>query len=116
MERCGLPWEVVFADDGSRDGSFELLLALTRSDSRVTVLRLSRNWGHQAAITAGLAHAAGDAVVLMDGDLQDPPELIPELVAAWQAGAQVVVAERLGRSERSPRAYPTNCVRAGSVP
>ena len=92
-------WQVVLVNDGSSDGSLETMLALAGDDRRYTVLDLSRNFGHQAAITAGLAHADADAVVVMDGDLQDPPEVIPELVAAWRDGGEVVLAVR--RSRRS---------------
>lgn len=105
MEVTGQPWRVIYVDDGSRDRTLELLLELRRTDPRVTVLELSRNWGHQAALTAGLAHADGDAVVLMDGDLQDPPSVIPDLVTAWQKGAEVVVAQRRSRAERGPRRW-----------
>ena len=105
MEATGQPWRVVYVDDGSRDRSLELLLELQREDPRVSVLELSRNWGHQAALTAGLAHADGDAVVLMDGDLQDPPSVIPDLVVAWRKGAQVVIAQRRSRAERGPRRW-----------
>jgi dolichol-phosphate mannosyltransferase len=72
-------------------------------DARVTIVDLSRNWGHQAALSAGLSVARGDAVVLIDGDLQDPPAVIPELVAAWREGAEVIVAERRSRIEAGPR-------------
>lgn len=102
---AGVPWRVIYVDDGSRDRSLELLLEVQRSDPRVTVLELSRNWGHQAALTAGLAHADGDAVLLMDGDLQDPPAVIPDLVTAWRKGAQVVIAQRRSRAERGPRRW-----------
>jgi polyisoprenyl-phosphate glycosyltransferase len=105
MEGHGLPWRVIYVDDGSRDSSLELLLALQSEDARVRVLELSRNWGHQAAVTAGLAFADGDAVVLMDGDLQDPPSVIPDLITAWRKGAQVVVAQRRSRAERGPRRW-----------
>ena len=100
MEKMGGAWEVVYVDDGSRDGSLGLLLAEQQRDPRVVVVELSRNWGHQSAITAGLTVARGDAVVLMDGDLQDPPAVIPEMVRAWKQGAQVVYAERRSRTER----------------
>ncbi len=103
MEALGHPWEVVYVDDGSRDRSLQLLLAHQAHDARVTVVELSRNWGHQPAITAGLSIAKGSAVVLMDGDLQDSPEVIPDLVRAWENGAQVVVAERRSRRERGLR-------------
>jgi glycosyltransferase involved in cell wall biosynthesis len=105
MQVTGLPWRVIYVDDGSRDRSLELLLELRREDPRVSVLELSRNWGHQAALTAGLAHADGDAVVLLDGDLQDPPRVIPDLVTAWRKGAQVVIAQRRSRAERGPRRW-----------
>lgn len=92
---------VLFVNDGSRDNSLSLLRSLAARDARVEVLSLSRNFGQQQALTAGLDHAAGDAVVLMDGDLQDPPEAIAGLVAAWRAGAAVVYGvrrRRLGES------------------
>lgn len=92
-------WEAVFVDDGSTDRTLSLLLERRRRDPRVGVLRLSRNWGHQAAISAGLTHARGDAVIVMDGDLQDPPSVIPKLLEEWKAGARVVVAERSSRHE-----------------
>lgn len=103
MEGTRDPWEVTYVDDGSRDRSLSLLRALAARDARVTVLELSRNWGHQPALTAGLALAKGDCVVLMDGDLQDPPSVIPDLIAAWKAGAEVVVAERRSRFESGLR-------------
>ena len=105
MERVGEPWEVVYVDDGSRDNSLPLLLTEQRRDPHVVVVELSRNWGHQPAITAGLSIARGDAVVLMDGDLQDPPSVIPEMVCAWKMGAQVVYAERRSRDERNHAAW-----------
>ena len=103
MEAVGCPWEVVYVNDGSQDCSLEALLAYQTNDPRVTVVELSRNWGHQPALTAGLSVARGSAIVLIDGDLQDPPEVIPDLIAAWQKGAQVVVAERRRRAERGLR-------------
>jgi polyisoprenyl-phosphate glycosyltransferase len=97
----GLSFEVVYVDDGSRDGSLARLTEMARADPRVVVLSLSRNFGHQIALTAGLDHARGDAVVLMDSDLQDPPELIPELVARWREGLDVVYAQRRRRPGES---------------
>jgi dolichol-phosphate mannosyltransferase len=105
MDSTGLDWRVIYVDDGSSDQSLNLLLEIQRTDGRVQVLELSRNWGHQAALTAGLAHADGDAVVLMDGDLQDPPRVIPDLITAWRKGAQVVIAQRRTRAERGPRRW-----------
>jgi dolichol-phosphate mannosyltransferase len=89
--------EIVFVDDGSQDGTRALLQAAATADSRVKVLTFSRNFGHQAAITAGLDFASGDAVVVMDADLQDPPELLPEMVARFEQGFDVVSAQRIGR-------------------
>ncbi len=87
-------YELILVDDGSRDGSGVLLAQLAAADSRVRCVHLSRNFGHQAAVTAGIDTAEGDAVVTIDADLQDPPEFIPELLAAWRAGADVVHAVR----------------------
>ncbi len=97
----GLPFELVLVDDGSSDGSPLMLETLAASDPRVRVIHLSRNFGHQTALTAGLDHASGDAVVMLDADLQDPPELIPTMLEHWRAGCDVVYAvrdERLGES------------------
>jgi len=92
--------EVVLIDDGSSDRSPEILAGWTEHWPGSVLIRLSRNFGHQAACTVGLRKAGGDAVVLMDADLQDPPETIPEMVKLWEAGSEVVVAERRGRKER----------------
>ena len=100
MNRIGEPWEVVYVNDGSRDSSLQLLRELQTTDRHVVVVELSRNWGHMGALWSGLQTAEGDAVILMDGDLQDPPEVLPELVTAWQGGAQVVTAVRRKRQER----------------
>jgi polyisoprenyl-phosphate glycosyltransferase len=99
MDELAMTAEVVFVDDGSRDKSPKLLEALSRSDPRFKAIRLSRNFGHQVAITAGLHHASGHAVVVMDGDLQDPPEVIPELVERWREGFEVVYAIRKKRQD-----------------
>jgi dolichol-phosphate mannosyltransferase len=100
MKDIGEAWEVVYINDGSRDSSLKLLTELQTKDPHVVVVDLSRNWGHMGAMSAGLQTAQGDAVVLMDGDFQDPPEVVPELVAAWRGGAQVVTAVRRSRQER----------------
>lgn len=89
--------EFLFVDDGSTDGSFQWLEKTASEDSNIRKLRLARNFGHQAAITAGLDHASGDAVIIMDADLQDPPEVIPELLEKWQEGVEVVYAVRRSR-------------------
>jgi polyisoprenyl-phosphate glycosyltransferase len=94
-------YEIVLVDDGSSDGSWACLLDLAARDARVRLLRLSRNFGHQAALSAGLDAARGDAVVLMDADLQDPPELIPTLVERWRDGYDVVYAIRGDREGES---------------
>jgi polyisoprenyl-phosphate glycosyltransferase len=99
MEATGEEWEVVYVNDGSQDSSLALLQELQAIDSNVVVVDLSRNWGHMGALAAGLQTARGDAVILMDGDLQDPPEVLPEFVSAWRAGAQVVTAVRRSRQE-----------------
>lgn len=94
-------FELVFVDDGSSDGSVAILKRLAASHPNVKVIVFSRNFGHQIALTAGLDHAAGDAVVLMDSDLQDPPELIPQLVSRFKEGADVVYAQRQRRPGES---------------
>ena len=93
-------WEVVYVNDGSTDSSLELLKGLQAIDSHVVVVELSRNWGHMGAISAGLHTARGRAVILMDGDFQDPPQVLPQLIDAWRDGAEVVVGVRRSRQER----------------
>jgi dolichol-phosphate mannosyltransferase len=97
----GLPFEIVLVDDGSRDGSAAALERIASEDARVRVVYLSRNFGHQTALTAGLDHAAGDAVVMLDADLQDPPELIARMLDHWRAGCDVVYAVRDRREGES---------------
>lgn len=86
--------ELLFVDDGSSDRSLEIMLELRERDPRVKVIHLSRNFGHQIAVTAGVDHASGDAVVLIDADLQDPPEVILEMLQKWRAGYKVVYGVR----------------------
>ena len=105
-------WDALLVDDGSRDRSVELIRAHAARDPRFALIEFSRNFGFQAAITAGLAHAAGAAVVTMDADLQDPPECIPELVAQWRAGAEVVRAVRRTRPETGLRRLGMNVFHA----
>ena len=93
----GVPFEIVLVDDGSADETPAILAELAGADRRIRVVTLSRNFGHQTALTAGLEHARGDAVVMIDADLQDPPEVIPELVEWWRKGSDVVVAARESR-------------------
>lgn len=97
LEPFGEPWELVLVDDGSRDQSAELMRELARKDPRVRPVIFARNFGHQLAVTAGLDHSRGDAVVIIDSDLQDPPELIPEMLARWREGYEVVYAVRTER-------------------
>jgi dolichol-phosphate mannosyltransferase len=93
-------WEVVYVNDGSTDSTLKLLKSLQALDPHVVVVELSRNWGQVGAIFAGLRTARGQAVILMDADFQDPPEVVPQLIDAWRGGAEVVVAARRSRQER----------------
>lgn len=97
LERMGEPFELILVDDGSTDASPEVLRLLLARDHRVRVITFSRNFGHQVAISAGLDHARGQAVVVMDSDLQDPPEVIPRLIEKWRSGSEVVYAQRAAR-------------------
>ena len=100
LDPCGLEgFEIIFVNDGSTDRSPELLRALAAADPAVKVLTLSRNFGHHPAVFAGLEFASGDVVVILDADLQDPPELIPELIAARNRGCQLVLARRRGNQD-----------------
>ncbi|HTL70804.1 MAG TPA: glycosyltransferase family 2 protein [Candidatus Eisenbacteria bacterium] len=98
LKTMGLPCEILLVNDGSKDGTSALLEDIARRDATVRVLEFSRNFGHQAAIKAGLDHARGQAVVVMDADLQDPPETLPEFVAKWKEGYDVVYAVRASRA------------------
>ena len=99
LEDLPCDWRVTYVDDGSRDRTPTLLGELCRADPRVSALHLSRNFGQQLAIGAGLSVASGDAVILMDGDLQDPPEVIPRLLQKWEEGYEVVYAVKRERKE-----------------
>jgi polyisoprenyl-phosphate glycosyltransferase len=92
-------YEFVFVNDGSRDDSIATLRKLAQKDSKVTVLNLSRNFGHQAAVTAGLDYVSGDAVIIMDADMQDPPGVCPKLIARWEKGYEIVYAQRRTRKD-----------------
>ncbi len=94
-----IDFEIVFVDDGSRDGTVDRLKRLEESDRRVRIIELARNFGHQVAITAGLDFARGKAIAVMDADLQDPPEVLPEFIAKWREGHEVVYAIREQRKE-----------------
>jgi polyisoprenyl-phosphate glycosyltransferase len=99
----GLEWEFLFVDDGSRDRSFEIVRELHARDQRVLALRFPRNFGSHVAIAAGLDHCRGDAAIIMAADLQDPPELLPTLIAEWTAGSDIVWAARAGRDDGAVR-------------
>jgi glycosyltransferase involved in cell wall biosynthesis len=98
MEEIGDSFELVLVDDGSRDGSYQVMRELHERDPRVRCVEFSRNFGHQIAISAGLDHARGRCVIIIDSDLQDPPEVIPKMIARWKEGAEVVYAQRVKRT------------------
>ncbi|AKG37421.1 glycosyltransferase family 2 protein [Paenibacillus durus] len=97
MDRCGDAYELIFVNDGSRDRSADIIREIADRDVHVKLIDFSRNFGHQIAITAGMDYARGEAVVVIDADLQDPPEVILELIAKWKQGYEVVYAKRLKR-------------------
>src|SRR5277367_5173633 len=101
LDSLDAPGEVIVVDDGSEDTSAIVIEGKARADRRYRLVKLSRNFGHQIAITAGLDHAVGRAVVVMDADLQDPPEVIHALIARWKEGYDVVCAERASRRGES---------------
>ncbi|MCU0513059.1 MAG: glycosyltransferase family 2 protein [Anaerolineae bacterium] len=97
LNSTGETWELVMVNDGSRDESLPVMLSLAQTDARVKVVNFARNFGHQVAVTAGIDYATGSAVVLIDSDLQDPPEVILDLIVQWKAGFDVVYAVRTKR-------------------
>ena len=101
MDSTGEPWELVLVDDGSSDGSTDMILELAKQDKHVRPVIFARNFGHQIAITAGWDYARGDAVVVIDADLQDPPELVLEMAKKWREGYEVVYAVRAEREGES---------------
>jgi len=101
MQGLGESWELIFIDDGSTDGSTDKILQMAQDDSKVVPVIFARNFGHQIAITAGLDYSKGDTVIILDADLQDPPEAIPDLIARWKEGYEVVFAVRSEREGES---------------
>lgn len=101
MDSTGEPWELILIDDGSRDGSTDWIRRLAEEDSRIRPVIFARNFGHQIAVTAGLDYSRGDAVAIIDADLQDPPEVILEMIAKWREGYEVVYAVRAEREGES---------------
>jgi glycosyltransferase involved in cell wall biosynthesis len=97
MSSIGYPFEIIYIDDGSRDRTWEIISRLAREHEEVKALRFSRNFGHQLAVTAGMDEAKGDAVIIMDADLQDPPEVIADMVKAWEQGADIAYGKRMHR-------------------
>ena len=97
MSSIGYPFEIIYIDDGSRDRTWEIISRLAREHEEVKALRFSRNFGHQLAVTAGMDEAKGDAVIIMDADLQDTPEVIADMVKAWEQGADIAYGKRMHR-------------------
>ena len=94
-------YEIIFINDGSKDDTLKILQEISKEDSKVKVISFARNFGHQAAVTAGIKHVTGDAIVIIDADLQDPPELLPEMIALWEEGNEVIYGQRKLRKGES---------------
>ncbi len=101
LSKLEIPYEIIFVDDGSKDRTWELLLKAQAEDPHIKAVRLSRNFGHQLAITCGLDQAKGEVVLILDADLQDPPELLPEMLRKWQEGYDVIYGKRRTRQGES---------------
>lgn len=97
----GFQYEIIFVDDGSKDKTLEILEKIAKQDKQVKIISFSRNFGHQCAVTAGLKYVTGDAIIIMDADLQDPPELIPEMLKLWEEGNEVIYGKRKVREGES---------------
>ena len=97
----GYDYELIFVNDGSKDNTLNLLEEIAKNNNKVKIISFSRNFGHQAAVTAGLKYATGDAIVIIDADLQDPPEKIPEMLKLWEQGYEVIYAKRKSRKGES---------------
>src|SRR6478736_7695497 len=98
MATLAAPWEAIYVNDGSRDATLRIIETLRQADRHIAIVNLSRNFGKEIATTAGLDHAQGDAVIVIDADLQDPPEVIGDMVRAWRDGADVVLMRRAHRA------------------
>jgi glycosyltransferase involved in cell wall biosynthesis len=108
LKKEKINYEIICVDDGSKDKTFELLQKQHKKDSRIKVLKLSRNFGKESALTAGLDFATGDAIIPIDADLQDPPELIPEMIKKWKEGYKVILMKRKSRNEGFLKKFTAN--------